>query len=230
MQSALRDAAKPKSQVPVWRQGLAWSALSVDYQRILKTLADRARFHQGPLTCQEMAAMFGMDVVPTRVEALRSKAKRLVARGWLAEQQPGRFTLAAGVTGQATGHEPDHRPVDHRLRAGGAPLEVAHQAATSHQVGEEALDDPPLGQHHEPFLVVAALDDRQDQGERGQAVHRIASSMARWQYASGRPPRPRIQLGTGSSGRTRAHSVSVIVMSVGYRRSRIGVSAAFPNR
>nr|WP_234377226.1 hypothetical protein [Streptomyces sp. TP-A0356] len=54
--------------------------------------------------------------------------------------------------------------------------------------------------------------------------------MARWQYASGRPPRPRIQLGTGSSGRTRAHSVSVIVMSVGYRRSRIGVSAAFPNR
>ncbi|MET9388419.1 hypothetical protein ABZY09_47555 [Streptomyces sp. NPDC002928] len=37
-----------------------------------------------------MAPAFGMDVVPTRVEALRSKAKRLVARGWLAEQQPGR--------------------------------------------------------------------------------------------------------------------------------------------
>ena len=52
--------------------------------------------------------------------------------------------------------------------------------------------------------------------------------MARWQYASGRPPRPRIQPGTGSSGRTRAHSASV--MSVGYRRSRIGLSAAFPNR
>lgn len=102
-QSALRDAAKLKSQVPVWRQGLAWSALSVDYQRILKTLADRARLHQGPLTCQEMAAMFGMDVVSARVEALRSKAKRLVARGWLAEQQPGRFTLAAGVTGPGDG-------------------------------------------------------------------------------------------------------------------------------
>jgi hypothetical protein len=98
-----RDAAKPKSQVPVWRQGLAWSTLSADYQRILKTLADRARLHQGPLTCQEMAAMFGMDVVPARLEALRSKAKRLVARGWLAEQQPGRFTLAAGVSGPGDG-------------------------------------------------------------------------------------------------------------------------------
>ncbi|MGW2521669.1 hypothetical protein ACWC09_32570 [Streptomyces sp. NPDC001617] len=93
------DAAKPKSQVPAWRQGLAWSALSVDYQRILTALADRDRLHQGPLTCQEMAALFGMDVVPARVEALRSKAKRLVARGWLADRQPGRFTLAAGVTG-----------------------------------------------------------------------------------------------------------------------------------
>ncbi len=98
-----RDAAKPKSQVPVWHQGLAWSVLSVDYQRILTALADRARLHQGPLTCQEMAAVFGMDVVPARVEALRSKAKRLVARGWLAEQQPGRFTLAAGVTGPGDG-------------------------------------------------------------------------------------------------------------------------------
>jgi hypothetical protein len=102
-QSAPRDAAKAKSQVPVWRQGLTWSVLSVDYQRILKALADRARLHQGPLTCQEMAAAFGMDVVPARVEALRSKAKRLVARGWLAERQPGRFTLAAGVTGPGGG-------------------------------------------------------------------------------------------------------------------------------
>ncbi|SDG96769.1 hypothetical protein [Streptomyces griseoaurantiacus] len=100
---APRDAAKPKSQVPVWRPGLAWSVLSVDYQRIVTALADRAQLGQGPLTCQEMAAQFGMDVVPARVEALRSKAKRLVARGWLAEQQPGRFTLARGVAGPGGG-------------------------------------------------------------------------------------------------------------------------------
>lgn len=97
------EAAKPKSQVPMWREGLAWSALSVDYQRILTVAADRARLKQGPLTCQEMAAEFGMDVVPARVEALRSKAKRLVARGWLAEPAPGRFTPARGVARPGSG-------------------------------------------------------------------------------------------------------------------------------
>ncbi|MFF9757918.1 hypothetical protein ACF1FC_35170, partial [Streptomyces sp. NPDC014344] len=92
-------AAKAKSQVPVWREGLARTALSADYQRILAALADRVRLGQGPLTCQEMTVLFGMDVVPARVEALRSKAKRLVSRGWLAEPAPGRFTLARSVSG-----------------------------------------------------------------------------------------------------------------------------------
>ncbi|MER6234430.1 hypothetical protein ACFY1L_55965 [Streptomyces sp. NPDC001663] len=101
--SSTPEAAKAKSQVPVWREGLVWSVLSVDYQRILTALADRARLGQGPLTCQEMAAVFGMDVVPARVEVLRSKAKRLVARGWLAEPAPGRFTLARGVSGPGGG-------------------------------------------------------------------------------------------------------------------------------
>jgi hypothetical protein len=91
------QAARPKSQVPVWREGLDQSVLSVDYQRILQVTADRARLGQGPVTCQEMATAFGMDVVPARVEALRSKAKRLLARGWLAEPAPGRFTPARGV-------------------------------------------------------------------------------------------------------------------------------------
>ncbi len=96
-------SAKPKSMVPVWRAGLAWSALSVDYQRIVQVLADRERLGQGPLTCQEMAAASGLEVVPAKVEALRSKAKRLVARGWLAESGPGHFTLARGVAGPGGG-------------------------------------------------------------------------------------------------------------------------------
>lgn len=84
-------------------KGLPGRCCPVDYQRIVQALADRSRLHQGPLTCQEMAAMFGMDVVPARVEALRSKAKRLVARGWLAEPGPRRFTLAKGVAGPGGG-------------------------------------------------------------------------------------------------------------------------------
>ncbi|SCE61908.1 hypothetical protein GA0115253_1098838 [Streptomyces sp. Termitarium-T10T-6] len=56
----------------MWRQGLDASVLSVDYQRILQTLADRHRLHQGPLTCEEMAVLFGLGAVPAKVEALRS--------------------------------------------------------------------------------------------------------------------------------------------------------------
>lgn len=96
-------AAKAKPQVSMWREGLAGAVLSVDYQRILTALADRHRLYQGPLICQELAVMFGMEVVSARVEALRSKAKRPVARGWLAEPAPGRFTLAAGVSGSGGG-------------------------------------------------------------------------------------------------------------------------------
>ncbi|WP_408997353.1 hypothetical protein [Streptomyces acidiscabies] len=89
--------------MPMWRAGLPWAALSVDYQRILQALADRNRLGQGPLTCQEMAACFGLDPVPGKVETLRSKAKRLTVRGWLVESAPGRFTLAKDLAGQGAG-------------------------------------------------------------------------------------------------------------------------------
>lgn len=76
-QSAPRDAAKPKSQVPVRREGLTWSMLSVDYQRILQMIADRARLDQGPLACQEMAALFGMDgSCDSSLSATRSASTR----------------------------------------------------------------------------------------------------------------------------------------------------------
>ncbi|MEV0538047.1 hypothetical protein [Kitasatospora sp. NPDC050463] len=100
---ASSQAAKPKSVVPIWRAGLARSALSADYQRIVQALADRVRLGQGPLTCQEMADCFGLEPVPAKIEALRSKAKRLTARGWLAEPAPGRFTLTKAVAGQGGG-------------------------------------------------------------------------------------------------------------------------------
>ncbi|MEV8099283.1 hypothetical protein [Kitasatospora sp. NPDC085879] len=72
--SASSEAAKLKSVVPMWREGLAWSALPVDYQRILQALADRKRLGRGPLTCQEMAACFGLDPVPGKSIRLLYKA------------------------------------------------------------------------------------------------------------------------------------------------------------
>lgn len=97
------EPAKSKSVVPMWRAGPARSALSVDYQRILRVLADRHRLGQGPLSCQEMAVCFDLEVVPAKVEALRSKAKRMVARGRLVEPVPDRFSLSRGVAGQGEG-------------------------------------------------------------------------------------------------------------------------------
>nr|WP_234375858.1 hypothetical protein [Streptomyces sp. CB01373] len=75
-----RHAARPKSQVPVWREGLDWSVLSVDYQRILKVLADRLRLGQGPLTCREMAAAFRHGRGVGTGGSTGAKAKRQVAR------------------------------------------------------------------------------------------------------------------------------------------------------
>lgn len=109
MKPAPRGAAKPKPQVPVWHQGLAWSVLSVDYQRIHKMLADRGRLHQGPLTCQEMAAAVGMDVVPAQGGGTSVEDETPGRAGWLAEQQPGRFTSRRVRPGQAAGHEQDHQ-------------------------------------------------------------------------------------------------------------------------
>jgi hypothetical protein len=83
--------------------GIGWILLSADCQRVLAAWVGRARLSQEALTCQEMPAGFGMEPVPARVEVLRSKAKRLVARDWAAGHAPGRFTLAPGAGGPACG-------------------------------------------------------------------------------------------------------------------------------
>ncbi|MFI6449897.1 MULTISPECIES: hypothetical protein [unclassified Kitasatospora] len=88
------------SVVPVRREGLGVSALAPDYQRIVNLLADRRRSGaDGAMGCQEITAALGLDVVPAKVEGVRSKAKRLVERGWLTEDVPGRFSIAGGPAG-----------------------------------------------------------------------------------------------------------------------------------
>jgi hypothetical protein len=83
------------SVVPVWREGLEVSALSEDYQRIMEVLAAT----ETALVCKEIAATLGLERVPAKVEGVRSKANRLVGRGWLVKEPSGRFTLAAGLRG-----------------------------------------------------------------------------------------------------------------------------------
>ncbi|MFF7987189.1 hypothetical protein ACFZDK_50345 [Streptomyces sp. NPDC007901] len=52
-----------------------------------------------PMDCRQLAVAVGLDSVPAKVEGVRSKAKRLVARGWLAEERPGMFSLLVGRDG-----------------------------------------------------------------------------------------------------------------------------------
>ncbi|GAB2734770.1 hypothetical protein [Kitasatospora kifunensis] len=91
-------AAATRSVVPVWRPKLAARVLAVEYQRIVNTLVDRQHGDDGPaMSCQEIAVALGLELAPAKIEgAVRSRAKRLVARGWPAEDTPGRFSTAAG--------------------------------------------------------------------------------------------------------------------------------------
>lgn len=88
--------AVPGSVVPVWREGLDPAVLAPDYQRIMEILAGRGRSGGGAMDCRQLAAGLGLESVPAKVEGVRSKAKRLAARGWLAEESPGMFSVVAG--------------------------------------------------------------------------------------------------------------------------------------
>ncbi|MEU9128801.1 hypothetical protein AB0D08_11915 [Kitasatospora sp. NPDC048540] len=73
--------------VPPWRPGLDESVLPQSYRDVLEVLRDAGR----PLRAKQIAPVLGMPEDASKVEGLRSKPKRLVAREWLTEQMPGMF-------------------------------------------------------------------------------------------------------------------------------------------
>lgn len=87
--------AVPGSVVPAWREGLALDSLAPDYQRLVEVLAESGE----EMDCRQLAAALGLEVVAAKVEGVRSKVKRLAARGWLAEGRPGMFSALAGRDG-----------------------------------------------------------------------------------------------------------------------------------
>jgi len=86
--------------VPPWRAGLESSALPEAYRDLLEVVQDAGR----PVRAAQIAAAAGLSTDKTKVEGLRSKLKRLVDRGWLAEEAgPGLFALPArNGTGEVT--------------------------------------------------------------------------------------------------------------------------------
>ncbi|MGI5262276.1 hypothetical protein [Streptomyces angustmyceticus] len=82
--------AEAGSAVPRRAEGMTASVLPADYQRIMSVL-ESAAGREG-MRCQQLAAVLGLQAVPAKVEGLRSKAKRLVERGWALQTRPGVFT------------------------------------------------------------------------------------------------------------------------------------------
>jgi len=78
--------------VPPWRAGLEVSVLPQGYRDLLEVAEDAGR----PLRAAQIAAAAGLSTDRGKVETLRAKLKRLVERGWLAEEAgPGLFGLPA---------------------------------------------------------------------------------------------------------------------------------------
>ncbi|MFF4503721.1 hypothetical protein [Streptomyces sp. NPDC001401] len=81
------------STVPRRETGMAATALAPDYQRILSVLESEAG-REG-MRCRQLAVALGLEAIPAKVEGLRSKAKRLVERGWALPVRPGVFIALA---------------------------------------------------------------------------------------------------------------------------------------
>jgi hypothetical protein len=66
-------------------------SLPEDYAALWELIATAPK----PLTCKDLCAQLGWELLPKNTEGLRSKLKRMVERGWLAEERPGKFAAAA---------------------------------------------------------------------------------------------------------------------------------------
>ncbi|MDT0612097.1 hypothetical protein [Streptomyces lancefieldiae] len=86
-------APVPGSTVLPRREGLRVTALAPDCQRIVGVLEQqRSMGHGPPLRAKEIAVELGLGATPAKVEGLRSKARRLAERGWLALDASGVFS------------------------------------------------------------------------------------------------------------------------------------------
>ena len=92
---APRGTPKRGSVVPHHREGLDAGVLAPEYRRIMTVLASQTP--QGGLRAVDLARMLDLELVPAKIEGLRSKVKRLVERGWAVEPAAGTFAAAAAV-------------------------------------------------------------------------------------------------------------------------------------
>lgn len=79
------------SVVPRWHGAATVDALAVDYRRIVELVESGAGDGEG-ISAKQLTAGLDLELVPAKVEGVRSKARRLAERGWLTASPSGRFT------------------------------------------------------------------------------------------------------------------------------------------
>jgi hypothetical protein len=94
----------PRRAVPHRENAAGVEDLSVDYQALMAAALDSGADGLG---ARRAAVVLGWDSASvSRVEGARARLKRLVERGWLVEEKPGRFTLSALEQDAADGGRP----------------------------------------------------------------------------------------------------------------------------
>ncbi|MFF3325769.1 hypothetical protein [Streptomyces sp. NPDC002889] len=88
-----RKPVGPRRAVPHRQNAGGVEGLSVDYQALMAAAVEAGGDGLG---ARRAAVVLGWDSASaSRVEGARARLKRLVERGWLVEEKPGRFTLPA---------------------------------------------------------------------------------------------------------------------------------------
>ncbi len=103
--------------VPQWEPGLEADVLPRSYRDVVEVLQDAVH----PMRAHHLCAALGLSTDKNKgVEGFRSKLKRLVERGWLAEDEPGLF--AHGRARRAGAGAPEQEAAaDGRRHAGVGP-------------------------------------------------------------------------------------------------------------
>ncbi|MGW2866164.1 hypothetical protein [Streptomyces sp. NPDC001205] len=90
--------------MPRHGQGMTAAALAPDYRRVVELVEADPGGGEG-VSAKELAARLELPLVPAKIEGVRSRAKRLVERGWLEALPSGRFMprLPTGTAGAGDG-------------------------------------------------------------------------------------------------------------------------------
>ncbi|MCX5215397.1 hypothetical protein OG689_40175 [Kitasatospora sp. NBC_00240] len=85
------DAAGPRVEVPLWREGVGIEVLPPECARIVALVHEDAAGGGDGVRARAMREHLGWSASDAREQAARFRAKRLVERGWLTEGRPGLF-------------------------------------------------------------------------------------------------------------------------------------------